>query len=297
MGALRTGGRWWEKTLVGTHHPRMQLGGDDWQRPEPPPELWHFEDLVWLRRSRLGTLRKRTARGESPHALVTLGAEGITGLDVQRFWDDFVPTFVARHRDEWAGLRRSAEQARERFGREALYRFERIAGRYGALLLARLEPSFLDKGVLPVLGRVSPSLDVPSYFHLRLLTLHVIADGREAYDTVFEKPLDARDAAARMTMASGGALMAVLRYEALVYQSQKLRLLAAFTELEVRPEPTERQREAKRRADALTRRLFGAVEFIDFLKTQFTSSEDILDIPESLPRFRIEPSGEVVRAT
>src|SRR5438045_6149703 len=103
--------------------------------------------------------------------------------------------------------------------------------------------------------------------------------------------------AAAMTMQSGNFLRAVFQYELLVYQSQKLRLLEAATEHAGRPPLSEQQQRAKARLDAVVRRLWGAVALTEFLKTQFLSEEDVLDVPENWPRFAFAANGEVKRAT
>jgi hypothetical protein len=236
----------------------------------------------------------RVRSGESSHELVLSGADDITAEDVARFWSEFVPTFAARHVEDWSGVRKTVEEARYRYGRPMLHRFERIAGRYGAFLFAMLEPLFDDRGISPVFGRVKPTLDVKSMLHLRLLALHVVVTGKDSYDTVIANPLTARAHAERMTLCSAYALHAILRYEALVYQSQKLRLLEASLEMAGRKKPTGRKLEARNRADAIVRRLFGGVDLVDFLKTQFHSEEDVLDVAEALPRFVLTSDAEVI---
>jgi hypothetical protein len=266
------------------------------RKPNGPPELWHFEDVVWLRRSRLGSSMRRCARGEDPHALVIAEASDLSQADVDTFWNDVVPGPVARHRQGWAGIRQSVTALRDAHGRDGAYRLSRIAGRYEVLLLARLEPLFLDRGIAPVFGNVKASLDVKSYFHLRLLTAHVIGMGRDAYDAVMSDPASAQAHVPSLTMPSGGVFLALFGYEDLVYQSHKLRLLDAFTKFDGRPEPSVAQRQAEEARTAMVERLFGAVEFIEFVKTQFLDDEDVLDVPEELPRFTILDSTEVVRA-
>src|SRR6185503_20037574 len=130
-------------------------------------------------------------------------------------------------------------------------------------------------------------LDVKTNLHLRLLAYHVVGEGREIYDAVMADPMLAREHAARMTMFSGNRLRALFRYEDFVYQSQKLRLLEALNEYAGRPEPTENQRRSKERFESIARRLWGALDLIDFLKTQFVTQEDVLDVPERWPRFAV----------
>jgi len=292
---LRSSKRWWKRTLVGPHFPPMTAPNGFVPDPLPTPELWHFDDLVWLRRSRFGKLMQRAAAGEDPHALVRLGAEELTLDEVGAFWSEFV-AFAAQHdRRDWKGLRALVERARERFGMQRLHAFERIAGRYTALLFARLEPLFLERGLWPVLGRVKPTLDVKTHYHLRLLAHHIVVEGKATYDAVAREPARAVAHAAELSMPSGHFLLALFRYESMVYQAQKLRLIDVSTEHAGRPPLTEAQQRSKQRMMELGKRLVGSLETAEFLKTQFKSAEDVLDIPENYPRFAFDEHDEVKR--
>jgi hypothetical protein len=184
---------------------------------------------------------------------------------------------------------------RARFGRPRLHGFERIAGRYAVLLQARLEPLFLDHGLSPALGKVKASLDVKSPYHLRLLAYDVIAKGREVFDEVFAEPSRASAHVAGTSLARGAYLPALFRYESFVYQAYKQRLIEASLEHGGRPEPTPAQKAKKARGQEIATRLFGGLDMMVFLKTQFTTEEDVLDVPENLPRFVIQPDTEVRR--
>lgn len=291
----RSSGKWWKRTLVGPHFPPMTKDDGYWDAPLPPPELWHFDDVIWLKRSRFGRVMERVARGESPHAAIRAGAEEIHADDVDAFWSDFVPGLAVRDRHDWKGIRAEVKRLRERHGRRRLHTFERIASRYAAFLFAKLEPLFLDQGIRPIFGNVEASLDVKTNYHLRLLTFHIVTEGRDAYDAVIRDPSLAARHAANMTMRSGNFLHAIFRYELLVYQSQKLRLLEASTAHAGRPPLSEKERLAKEKIDGVVKRLWGAVELTEFLKTQFTTEEDVLDVPENWPRFEFAADGEVRR--
>jgi hypothetical protein len=294
LAELRSSGRWWTSTLVGPHFAPMTREDGFWDAPLPPPELWHFDDLIWLRRSQFGAWLKRSAAGEDPHRLIGLGDLALHADDVARFWE-VVPSVAARHRQTWTGLRSSVEALRQAQGRPRLYRFERIANRYAIFLLARIEPLFLDGGTRALFGRAKASLDVKSNYHLRLLTHYIVAQGRPTYDAVMAGPRLAIEHAQHVTMFGSNVLQALFRYEALVYQSQKLRLLAAITQHEGRLAPTEQQRKNQQGIVNLTERSFGAVDLVEFLKTQFLTAEDVLDVPERWPRFKLTPQAEVVR--
>ena len=288
-------GRWWRRSLVGPHFPPIGREDGFWEHPLPPPELWHFDDLIWLRRSHLGKLMNRAARGEDPHSLVLIEAEAVAREDVERFWTEFLPAANRDRREDWQGLRAVVARLRDQYGRLSLYRFELIAARYAVLLFARLEPLFLDGGLRPVFGSGAATLDVKTNYHLRLLALHVVAEGKEAYDAVMKDPMLAREHHERMSLYSGNRLRALFRYEDFVYQSQKLRLLDAWHQQAGRPEPSEQQRRTAERFEGIARRLWGAMDMVDFLKTQFTTEEDVLDVPERWPRFAVNDDDEVVR--
>ena len=290
----RASGAWWKRSLVGPHFPPRRLSDMFVSHPVPPPELWHFEDVCWLERSVLGRAMARVANGANPHECIADGAPELEPAIIEQFWSELVPWVAARHRSDWSGLRSSVATLRERYDRERLYLFERIAGRYGALLFARLEPLFNDAGIRPFWGDVKPSLDVPSLYELRLLTHHIIVQGKASYDAVIAQPLSANEHAAQMSMFTGHSFQALFRYEALVYQAQKLRSLESFTNTLGRHEPTPKQREARERGTAFVKRVFGALSVIEFLKTQFTAEEDILDVPEHWPRFEFTPEAELV---
>jgi hypothetical protein len=143
---------------------------------------------------------------------------------------------------------------------------------------------------------VAASLDVKSPYHLRLLCLDMVAQGRAVFDAVLKEPTLAREQAARTTLATGAFLPALFRYESFVYQAYKQRLIEASLEHGGRPEPTPAEKAKKARGQEIATRLFGGVDMMVFLKTRFTTDEDVLDVPENLPRFVIQPDTEVKRA-
>jgi hypothetical protein len=292
---LARSGRWWTRTLIGPHFPIMRLGQPLWDEPVPPPELWHFEDLIWLRRSKLGPLLERARRGEDPHRLVLLEGDGLEQVDVDRLWNDFLPALPTRTHADWTSLRDSVEQIRKRYERAQLYRFERLIGRYSALLLARCEALFLEGGVRALLGWSKARLPAKSHYHLGLLTHHIIARGRVHYDATFSEPIHAARELEQMTMQSGATLSALFRYESMVHHSQKLRLLESQLAQDGRPKLGTRQARLMNWANGIAQRLWGCLEMIEFLRTQFLSERDVLDIPERWPRFALARDGEIRR--
>jgi hypothetical protein len=287
-------GIWWKRTLIGPHFPPQSLNDMFVEHPLPPPELWHFDDAYWLDRSRLGQWMKQVVRGEDPHRLIGADAPEL-GLIASEFWNEFVPAVRARHRTSFEGLRQSVREFREQHGRPHLYALERVAGRYGAFLFARLEPLLNQPGLAGLYSSDPPPLGVGSLYELRLLTHHIISEGREAYDGVMADPRSAREHAERMNMFTGHSFHALFRYEALVYQAQKQRLLDAMTKTRGQKEPTAQQRAKREKSEAAGKRGFGALVVIEFLKTQFTTDEHVLDIPEQWPAFEYTADAEVVR--
>ncbi len=289
----RASGRFWRRGLIGPHFPPLRLE-QAWNPPLPAPELWHLDDVIWLRRSRFGQLMRRVRAGEDAHVLVREGARELAA-DVELFWSQLLPGVPAPLRQSWAGLRACVGELRQRYGRDQLHRFERIAGRYAALLFAKLEPLALDAKA----GLASPAnpsqAKLKINYYVRLLSCQIVAEGRDAYDAVMRRPELAREHAERMTMQAGHLFQALFRYENLVYQSQMLRLLAAWTYWEGRPALTPAQQPARARSRAFEEWLWGKLDLTEFFKAQFTTEEDRLDIPEQWPRFRLAHDHEIVR--
>jgi hypothetical protein len=273
----------------------ITLADGYWDEPVPPPELWHCDDVVWRRRSRLGRLAERALAGEDVHALVLEDGEGITQDDLGRFWNEFVPALARLDRHSLRGLGPFVAELRAHYDGATLHRFDRIAGRYGAFLTAKLEPLANDKGLRPAMGLAVASLDVKSYAHLGLLTRHILLEGRDAFDAVVRDPARAAGHLRAMSLASGLFMTVVLHHEHYVTQARRYRLLDALFAYEGRPPPTPAAARAERWIKRFSAYTWGAVEMIDFLKTQFEGPEDAGDVPQACPRFRLEPSGEIRR--
>ncbi len=297
IAEARAGGRFWRRTLIGPHFPPMRLEPDGWQPPLPTPELWHLDDVVWLRRSALGRLMRRAAKGEDPHALVREGAPELSAGDVALFWTELLAHVPTELRHGWTGLRAEVWALRERYGHPQLHRFERIAGRYAALLFAKIEPLFLEPGAHGAALPEPLRTRLTTNYYVRLLSYHIVCEGRERYEAVLRTPESACEEAARMSMYSGHLLQALFRYETLNYQSHMLRLLAVWTKWEGRPTPNAEEERKLARARAFEEWLWAKLDVHEFLRAQFTSEEDRLDVAEQLPHFRLTPNHEIVRAS
>ncbi|MBM4364152.1 MAG: lipase maturation factor family protein, partial [Deltaproteobacteria bacterium] len=286
----RESGRWWRRTTIGPHLPETRrdpgLRGD----VLPPPELWHWEDVLWKRRTHLERVRRAALAGASSTSAALEWPEGLGAADVEAFWSEFVPRVARADRSNWDDLPALARRLEAELGRDALRRHERILGRLCFGLAAKLEPLFLGEGLPPLLGLRPATIDVKSYLHLGML-LHVIAlEGREAFERVWEDPRRAAEHAAGLTLAGGLFLQALFRNEAFVFEAQKLRLLQAILEPERddRPPPPPA-------IQALAERAFGAVEVIPFLREQFRGVAAETGEPERYPRFALPPDGRAVR--
>jgi hypothetical protein len=291
---LRREKRWWKRTLIGPHFPPMRLEDGYWDAPLPPPELWHADDAVWLGRSHLGELAERAMKGENPHDLVAVRADGIDAGDVGRFWEEFSPLVAGLERHDWKGLRSVVDDLRRRHDRAQLYRWERVAARYAVLLEARLASLVPTLSAANGFGFKSAATGkLKTGHHARLLAYHVLGEGRAAYDDLFRDPSRAGSESERMTMQSANYLQALFRYEALLYQCQKLRLMQAFTEHEGRSEPSEAKRKSAEKLQAAVKGIVGSLDLVDFLRTQMSGPEHALDTPEAWPRFRMDATGEV----
>ncbi len=305
LAEAKESGRYWRRTQVGPHFGTLRhrsaqqhlAPGEDgyWDEPLPTPELWHYDDVIWLERSKLGRLMKRAERGEDVHALVTADADGLETADVERFWNDFLPRVASRHRADWHSLRATVTELRASYGRPQLHRFERIAARYGVLLFARMQPLFLAAGLPPMLGFGPAAIDVKTNYHLRMLACHIVLHGRAAVDAVMREPLAANQHVPAFSVRSGSYFDALFNYEQLVFRAQRLRALEAFTEFEGRTPPTPAQKGVLDYLQGVVRRAWGAVELGEFLKTQFTDPEDMIDVPETLPHWKLTADHEVVK--
>ena len=83
--------------------------------------------------------------------------------------------------------------------------------------------------------------------------------------------------------------MCLFRYEAMVFDAQKLRLISAVLgPYDSAPLPTTQQKLV-----ALAYRMFGYFEFADHLKRSFQGAEYDGGYPERYPVFEVKASGEV----
>lgn len=220
---LRTGA-WWRQRYVGPHLPAMSLDSQVWERLFPDPELFHWDQIIWKRRS--DELRGLMTLANGDSKSVSLGA-GIAAQDVECFWQDFV-VFVGRaDQRDWRNLPKTVQNVRQRYSHPQLQAFEKIIGRLSLVLLARLEPYFF--------GEQTPKIEVESFFHLGLLIHYIIGQGQTAYEHMLNNPADAAQLAGQMTLESGLLYTGIFRYELLVYHARKARLVQRITPTDYAP--------------------------------------------------------------
>jgi len=280
-------GQWWKRTYIGPHLPATGLRDDFADCIFPEPELWHWEQMAWVKRSRFERLLQRAARGESADALILEDARGLTAEDVRRFWDDFLPRIAAFGRDDWSNFAELMQALREQYSAKELRNFARVHGRLSYLLLARFEPYF--EGCW-----FQPKIPVKNYFALGMLTSDVIARGKAIYDKAYAEPLSVVAIAEELTVARGLFLIGVFRYDAMVLEAQKLRLLQAIMEPSGR-RSTPAEQKFEKTLEGIGERVFAIAPLTPFLREQFKGPAYEQGYPEQYPKFCLLPSAAVVR--
>ena len=285
IAELRETGNYWKRIYVGPHLPPFGRIDGFWERVLPVPELWHWDDVIWKRRSKLKRLMERALAGEAARAAVIADAPELRAEDVDAFWNEFVPMAQSGTpgQNEWSELPRVVAKLRAQFDAHRLYVFERIAGRLTTMIVAQLEPLFFGE-------RGRPRLEVKTYYHLSLLAQQVICEGEPAFDALYGRPERAAAYVNELTIAKGAYLMAIFQYEALVFQAQKRRLTTRF----LFPERPGGMTRYDQQSIALLEQLSGAMELMVFLEEQFRGPEFEQMFPEHYPTFAHRPDGEVI---
>ncbi|MGB7441856.1 MAG: lipase maturation factor family protein [Coleofasciculaceae cyanobacterium] len=253
-------GKWWVRTLIGEHLPPTSLDREALRQLLPDPELFHWDALIWKRRSReLNSLINLACTcGDAEPAFVTNSA-GFP-LDVDLFWSDFITSIDLEERQDWQNLPGVVERVRSRYSQSQLRDFEKILARLSLMLSARLEPYFF--------GKEEPQINLSSYFHLGMLIQHIIGQGRDAYEATLRNPAIAAAQAEIMTNETGLFYLGLFRYETMVFHARKFRLLQRISTIES------------------VEGLPGFWQLIPFLSQQFESED------ESLPTFIQSADGE-----
>jgi hypothetical protein len=288
-------GNWWKRTYVGPHAPPRERDPHFWQDFLPEPETWHFDAIFWRKRTpSIRRLMERSRAGnEDPMALAIADGGDLGPADVERFWNEFVPLISAEERANFDTLADVVPRVRARFARRDLRATKRLLGRFSLLLVARLEPMYLNRWL-------EPEIPAKTYFHLWMVTQHIIGKGREAYLRALENPRAVvTDALSEMTDATGLYLLAIFRYETMIFESQKLRLIDAISaphdlEEKRRMRDIENMTPGQQKVVRLVQSLSGFACVFPFLRDAFQGSRFDSGYPELYPTFRQLDSGEVV---
>lgn len=213
-------GVYWKVHDLGVLFPARESDPGIWQRWLPPPEMFHPELVPWRRAGpALSVMAAAHASGAEPDAAVRVASD-LRADEVAAFWDDFVP-HVARGRGDVAQVDAVARDVRERFGRDACVRFERLAERFAHLLRLHLEPELIH-------GQ-KPLAVIKASFRFYLLLHEIILDGRDAYLRALGEPAAAaRERMARQTDASALHFICVLRNEVIHAHARAFRHAAAL---------------------------------------------------------------------
>ena len=280
----RRTGEYWKRSYIGPHLAPFTKLECFWERALPVPELWHWDDVIWKRRSKLKRLMNRALAGEEPRAAVIADAPELTAKDVETFWNDFLPIVQRGEKaaPNWGELPRVVGDVRAQYDAQKLYAFERITGRLTTMIVAKLEPYFFQQR--------KPRLEVKTYYHLSLLAQQVILEGREAFEMLYRDPERAADEVSKLDIAKGCYLMATFQYEAMIFQAQKRRLTTRF----LFPERPGGMTKYDRDAIVVLEQLSGAMELMVFLEDKFRGPEFEAGFPERYPTFVHRPDGEVV---
>ena len=281
---LRRTGNYWKRIYIGPHLAPFQRIEGFWDRAIPVPELWHWDDVIWKRRSKLRHLMDRARAGEELRGAVIADAPELSAADVDAFFDDFLPMVQQGSPGEygWTKLPSVVAELRGKFDVPRLYVFERLAGRFTEMIVALLEPMFFGES-----GK--PPLELKTYYHLSLLAQQVLLEGSSAFESLYRRPESAVDYAKKLDFARGCYLMAVFQYEALIFQAQKRRLTTRF----LFPERPGGMTKYDQQAIVMLEQLSGAMALMVFLEDQFRGPEFERGFPEHYPTFVHQSDGEV----
>jgi hypothetical protein len=286
-------GRWWKRTYVGPHTPPRRRDPDFWKYAWPEPELWHHDAIFWRRRSKLKRLMDRSlAGGEDPMTLA-LADSNLTAEEVERFWNEFIPLAREFDQNSFDTLPDAVPKVREHFSRDQIHALYRLLQRFSLLLVARLEPLYL--------GRMwKPLIPAKTYFHLWLAVQHVIAKGKDAYLAALNDPMSIASALTEMTPQSGVYLLSIFRFEPMIFESQKLRLLTAVGaphDDEAKRKMafgTEGMNKFEKAVVRMSETFSGFFWIMPYVRNGFKGPRFDQGYPELYPSFQQLDSGEVV---
>lgn len=281
----RTTGAWWKRAYIGPHLPPMQRMEGFWESWLPEPEMWHWEMPGWRRRSHLGKLMQQARAGAPLMPALLSGSKDLDAWDLQRFWDEFLPVLRGYDRKDWSKVREAKLAVEQRFDAATLRKFQRILGRLCVFASGKIDPLYLGRGSKPL-------LPAKNYARLWMAIQDVIWDGREAFDALLAQPLSLRTRLEASTLEHGMFFTAIFRYDALVFEAQKLRLIRNFVLSHYVRKPGPRSRWEERGA-ALAEKVTMFPELVEFLKDKFEGAPFDEGYPERYPRYRTDSEGVV----
>lgn len=290
LSALQAEGKYWQREYVGPHTPPREIDPEFWKYLQPEPEMWHPEGVIWRLRSRLGKLMRRAQAGEDIDRLVIEDGQ-VSESDVGDLWNDFLPAVSPEERQSWETLQDVVPKLRGQFDRDRMWKVQCAMGRYSALLEARLLPLYLAHGLTP------KELPAKTYLHFWMLIQHIIAKGKATYDAVAADPKLAAAHLDDMTIESGMYFLCVFRYETMVFDAQKLRLMRAIVGPYGQDASKGTDRESlppwMQKVLNFVERLFGYFEVAEEMLKHFRGPQYDHGIPERYPTFALSETGEV----
>jgi hypothetical protein len=293
----RASGKWWKRTYIGPHVPPQTLDHEFDDDVLGHPELWHFDAIFWRRRSSLAPLMERARTGrDDPEQLALLGSD-LGDEDVARFWHELVPMIAGSTRERFDNLPATVQAVRARFSRKQLRALNRLLGRFSLVLIAKLEPLYLHRGL-------SPQVPARTYFQLWMLVQHVIGCGRDAYLAAVDDPASISVHLAAMTHETGLFALCVFRFEEITFDAQKLRLLEQYfhphdqvekrrIHEQLKNEDMSNLSPIEQRIARIGRSVSGLYTLMPHIREAFRGPGFDHGYPELYPRFDELPDGEV----
>jgi hypothetical protein len=214
-------GQLWKRTYIGPHVPTHRYDPDYWHDAFGEPELWHWESILWRRRSRFKELMDRSLAGRDDPMQLAIWDGRLSADEVDRFWNEFVPMLSAVDRTTFETLPAFVDQVRARFDRRQLRSLARLLGRFSLILVARFEPLYFYRGRKPL-------IHAQTYMHLWMFAHHIIAQGKQAYLHALSDQASWNMELPRMTNHTGLYPLSVFRFEDMCFEAQKLRLINAI---------------------------------------------------------------------
>src|SRR5262249_47800618 len=139
-----------------------------------------------------------------------------------------------------------------------------------------------------------------TYFHLWLAAQHIMAKGREAYLAALADPPSIAQALTEMTPQSGTYLLSIFRYESMIFEAQKLRLLTAIGPPHDEEEKkrfafsAEGMNKFERAVVSISQIFSGFFWAMPYVRAGFKGPRFDQGYPELIPSFRQLDSGEIV---